>query len=211
MAGLACIAVLTFAPLIVHSQDALQLVSVNSTVLNGFSTQWDYRYAALSGPSSTVARADTFIELADGLNYLDPSGQWQRSREEFVPQHGGFSAHLGPQKLFLDTNLNRPAAVEITTEDGVTLRCAPLALLYFDPLTGHSVLLAKVQNAFARHTAPNVVTYPNAFKELHASVRYVYQKGGIHQDIILHEAPPPPATLGLSDQVRINCGLLLIS
>lgn len=84
------------------------------------------------------------------------------------------------------------------------LRSAPLALAYFDPVSGESVILAGLQDTFAQQVTSNVVVYPDSFRELHASVRYIYEVGSFHQDVILHEAPPSPRAFGLSDRSRLE-------
>ncbi|MBX3744752.1 MAG: hypothetical protein KF833_05535 [Verrucomicrobiae bacterium] len=71
-------------------------------------------------------------------------------------------------------------------------------------MSGESVILAGLQDTFAQQVASNVVVYPDSFRELHASIRYIYEIGSFHQDVILHEAPPSPQAFGLSDRSRLE-------
>ena len=45
---------------------------------------------------------------------------------------------------------------------------------------------------------PNIVVYSDAFTDLAASVRYVYTRGGVEQDVILNSRPPSPEDYGLN-------------
>jgi hypothetical protein len=95
-------------------------------------------------------------------------------------------------------------AVEVRTPDGVRLQSAPLCLGYFDPASGRSVVLAVAEPVEAELLASNQVVYAGAFANPGASVLYTYDRGGFRQDILLHEAPPPPARFGLPESCRLE-------
>lgn len=145
------------------------------------------------------------IEVGSGLNYLDAQGRWQPTREMFEPTpDGGFIAQHGPHRVALENNINSVTAIDFISGDGVRLRNGPLAVGYYDPVSGHNEILAIVRDAAGKQTAPNEVVYFSAFDGLEASIRVTYRRGGMAADLVLHELPPTPAELGLSDQSRLE-------
>lgn len=168
-------------------------------------TEWQASLVEQDGTGQKTRRSSSYVEVASGLNYLDDQGVWHRSDPSFVPDgQGGFAALTTVHKLRLASNLNADHAVEFTTEDGITLRSAPLALTYFDPESGERLTVAELRDTIPVLTQTNEVVYADAFSGIFASVRYRNQLDGIHQDIVLHEAPPPPERLGLSARARLE-------
>ena len=150
-------------------------------------------------------RRAQIAELSSGMNYRDEQGQWQPTREEFQIQPDGSAvAAAGPHKVTIARNLNADTAVDMTTSDGVRLRSGPLAVGYYDPVDGANVILATIRDCSGRLAAPNVIIFDNAFDGIKASIRITYRKAGISQDLLLHEAPPPPEKFGLSERSRLE-------
>jgi hypothetical protein len=146
-----------------------------------------------------------FVELGSGLNYRDAKGEWQPTREAFQrAADGGFVAEFGPHRLALANNINSQTAVDFIAGDGVRLRNGPLAVGFYDPVDGRNVILGTIRDTVAELTAPNEVTYRSAFDGIDASIRITYRRAGMSADLILNEAPPDPATLGLSDLARLE-------
>ncbi len=175
-----------------------------SDILAGHATRWQVVSSKTNQTTGAVtAEPSTYIELADGLNYQDEEGDWQRTEPIFRETEDGFAILTGPQKVWLGRNLNEVGAVTYFC-DGVLLRSAPLSLGYFDPLTGDSIVLARLKETTADRAADNVIVYRDCFDEIHGSIRYRYEPGAFHQDVILHEAPPPPSEFGLSDFSRLE-------
>jgi hypothetical protein len=149
--------------------------------------------------------ASQYVELASGLNYQDPAGAWLQTQELFEPlPDGGYAAERGPHKLRLAPNLNALHSIELRTEDGLVLRSSPVAVGYFDPVSGKSVVLAQVQDARPRQLSDNEIVYENALDDLAGAFRYTYRRNGMSQDLILLEAPPDPELLGLSAETRLE-------
>ena len=143
------------------------------------------------------------MELADGLNFQDLKGDWQTTREEFVAMpDGGFAAQLGQYQLLVGKNLNAPAAITHNGVDGITLKSAPLAIGFYDPVSGKSVPLAQVQDTAPQQVAPNQILFADAFDKLHADYEVTYRQGGMSAEVILREAPALPA--GFSDRTRLE-------
>ncbi len=169
-------------------------------------TTWEITVEETDPATGVVTtRSGAYEELASGLNHPDEKGVWQRSDPSFVPvKGGGYAALLGLHKVRLAADLNDPTAVEITTGDETLLRSAPLALGYFDPLSGKTITIARLRATSPTLVATNVVVYADAFDSVHASVRYSNYLDGIHQDIVLHELPAPPESFGLSAGSRME-------
>jgi hypothetical protein len=179
-------------------------VVTKSMILDSWSTERETLTFVTNLQTGEVStRVGKYTELANGLNYRDAAGNWQPAREEFVRVPGGFLAPYGVHTVFLADNLNREGSVDHTATDA-RFRIAPLALAYFDPVTGQQLTLAHLQDCFAQQVSSNVIAYPNAFREISATVRYVYRKGEFHQDVLLHESPPNPRDLGLSERSRLQ-------
>ena len=86
----------------------------------------------------------------------------------------------------------------------VCARSGPLAVGYYDPVDGANVILATIRDCSGRLAAPNVIIFDHAFEGIKASIRITYRKAGISQDLLLHEAPPPPEKFGLSARSRLE-------
>ena len=72
--------------------------------------------------------------------------------------------------------LNRKNLVELFDRDVVVLKSGPLAIGYFDPLSGESVTLANVQKSAPQMVAPNQVLFADAFDNLHADYEVTYRQ-----------------------------------
>src|SRR5439155_11373382 len=96
------------------------------------------------------------------------------------------------------------SAVDLMPSDGVRIKCGPVALAFFDPLKGTNVILATVRDTAGELTAANEVTFKKCFDGLAASIRVTYKRSGISHDLLVHEAPPDPETLGLSEYSRLE-------
>jgi len=145
----------------------------------------------------------SYVEIAGGLNYRDRSGIWKKSEPKFTADDSGFSALAGHHKVTLLRNLNQAGSV--TYQLGKTiLKSAPLCLGYFDPVSGKSIVMARLQDCAGELVDSNIVIYPLAFDEIEASVRFRYDVGRFHAEVIFHEAPPSPETFGLSTKSRLE-------
>lgn len=149
-------------------------------------------------------RTNNYIEVATGLNFKDATGQWQRTREEFISRPSAFVAENGSHKVILAREIHSAGSLDVLTPNGARLRGHVLGIDYYDPKNGKSVLLAQTRSSRGVLTASNEVVYPNAFRGLNASVRYVYLRSGLHQDVIFQEMPPTPESLGLSSDARLE-------
>ncbi|MGN6642665.1 MAG: hypothetical protein ACTHKU_06660, partial [Verrucomicrobiota bacterium] len=140
-----------------------------------------------------------YTELATGMHYKGKNGEWLESVEELelLPNGAGAAATKGQQKVIFPPDIY-DGQVEIEDASGQWFRFRVLGLSYFDTATGKSVLIAETTNSIGELHEPNVVTYPNAFTDIKASVRYTYTRLGCEQDIILNEQPvATPEAYGL--------------
>ena len=152
-----------------------------------------------------VTRTKEIVEVGSGINYRDSEGRFQPTREQFDVTPEGFAvARFGPHLLIVGNNINSPTAVDFLTSDGVRLRSGPLAIGFYDPVTGANHVLATIRDTPAELTAPNQVTFRSAFDGLDASIRITYRRAGMSSDLILHEAPPDPQALGFSEKSRLE-------
>ena len=153
-------------------------------------------------PDGTVReRLSSYTELATGLHYLGEKGDWHESREEIEIFNGAAVARQGPHSVIFAAQLNSPGAIDLLAPDGKRFRSHVLGLYYTDYASGKTVALAEIKDSTGELTAPNQVTYPDAFDgDCVADVRYTYTKAGFEQDVILRTAPPSPAEWGLNPE-----------
>lgn len=137
-----------------------------------------------------------YTELATGLNYKDANGQWQPSREQIdILPDGTAAATQGQHQVYFPGDIYN-GTIELVTPDGLRLKSQPIGLSYDDGT--NTILIAVLTNSVGQLVASNQVVYPNAFAGINADLRYTYRKSGFEQDVILHEQPPNPVSLGLN-------------
>lgn len=153
----------------------------------------EIRPGVQAGDPAEVSR---YWQLETGLNYRDENGEWQAAEERFEIVPGAAIAWRGRHRVSLAAELNTQGAVQFRLPGGELLRSHVFGLAYFNTATGEAVLVAQVKDAQAWVVEPNQVLYPDAFTGVQADVRYTYTKSFFEQDIILRQAPPPPAELG---------------
>jgi hypothetical protein len=142
-----------------------------------------------------VPQKHHYAELATGLNHL-VNGEWVESKEEIaILPNGTAQAVQGQHQAYFPGDIYE-GQIELVTPDGKHLKSRPMGLSYFDGQ--NSVLIAELTNSVGFVIGNNEVIYPNAFTGFKADLRYTYTKAGFEQDVILHERPPIPESLGLS-------------
>ena len=162
---------------------------------DGNSQVWQ-RTTYETGPNGQrIPHIQKYTELATGLNHL-VNGQWVASKAEIdILPDGTAAATNGQHQVYFPSDIYN-GVIELVTPDGKHLKSQPIALSYDDG--SNTVLIAVLTNSIGELAASNQVVYPNAFFGINADVRYTYRKSGLEQDIILHEQPPNPESLGLN-------------
>jgi hypothetical protein len=143
-----------------------------------------------------VQQPSSYVELATGLHY-QTNGQWMESQEAIVIQGNEAVALQGQHKVRFAANINSRGAIDLTTGEGVRLRSHVIGLSYFDTSTGNSAMIAEIKDSTGQ-VSGNQVTYPDAFTDFKADIRYTYRRGGFEQDIIIKEQPPSPSEYGMN-------------
>ncbi len=153
-------------------------------------------------PAVFAARVDPLpwpavVHLEIGLHRLE-RGQWIPTDDTIEIQGRHAIARRTAHRVIWTANARHPGAVDLEMPDGLRLRGHCLGLGYYDAASGQSLLLAEVQDCQAELHPPNLLVYPNAFDSLHADLVYLNQRAGLEQFVVLRQAPPPPADLGLN-------------
>ncbi|MFN3407834.1 MAG: hypothetical protein ACK45B_02460 [Limisphaerales bacterium] len=131
-----------------------------------------------------------YTELASGLNYWE-DGEWRGSRAEFELLSGGHAlARMGQHKVIISPVLNDlNGAVDLQTPDGRRMRSTILGLALRDRLSGTNLLVAEIKGGVTgQKAAANEILFADCFDNIRADVRFVFQNGAFHQDVILREA-----------------------
>ncbi len=150
-----------------------------------------------------VQRKSSYTQLEDGLNYFDPDlNAWAESREVIELAPGGAVARYGQHRAFFSPNVNDPAgALDFEVNHEVRLRASLLALRYFNPVDGRSVVIATVQDAQGELLPPHQVIWRDVFDKISASLVVTVRKSGIESDVVLHEIPPAAEDFGMPSEV----------
>lgn len=162
----------------------------------------------IPGPKGRmVQRTKRFVELAAGLNFRDAQGEWQPAEARFEITENGVQALRTAHKVRLPADIATSFGVEVVTPapEELKLRSFPLAVGYYDPVDGRSIVLATLTNATGWLVAEDRVVYSNCFVGvIEASLSYHLTRAGLAQDLLLAEAPPPPQDYGLSEHSRLE-------
>ena len=167
---------------------------------DGFSTTWESTEVVSNSATGQLAnKTNRYIELANGLNYLAPSGRWEPSEDriELITDTGGAAALRGPTKVYFPPSIGAGRITIITVSNNV-FHIQPVGLYYFDTATGKSVLLASVREVEGELLPPNQVIYRSAFDGLQCDVRYTYTKGGFESDLVILQKPKSPEAYGMN-------------
>ncbi|HEY4416944.1 MAG TPA: hypothetical protein VGO57_14740, partial [Verrucomicrobiae bacterium] len=147
---------------------------------------------------NVVTKTNQYTELATGLNYQDAKGQWQPAQDEITVLPDGTAAAVrGQHKAYFPGDIYE-GTIRLITPDGQVMQSQPSVLSYSDG--NNTALIGILTNSTGYLAASNQVIYPNAFSGINADLRYTYTKAGFEQDVILHEQPPLPASLGLNPE-----------
>lgn len=168
---------------------------------------WQKVVRSVDTQGNTVYQTNqAYVELATGLDHL-VNGQWAASKEEIdiSPDGSSAAATNGQHQVYFPGNVYN-GMIKLVTPDGKVLQSQPIGLSYSDG--SNSVLLAVVTNSTgAILPSGDQVIYTKAFAGLNADLLYIYTKAGMEQDVVLHEQPPDPSSLGL-DPTRTRLQVL---
>jgi hypothetical protein len=155
----------------------------------------------------TIAHTNSYLELATGMHY-QKDGQWLESRPDFQVTKAGYAvSQEGQHQVIVSPNLNTPGGVvDLQMPDGRRLRSALLGLNLFDSVSGKTLQIAAVKDSTGQQTAPNEITFFDAFDGLKANVRIRNERGGFHQEVLLNErlSPDQVAALGFNDPKNVR-------
>lgn len=147
--------------------------------------------------SSSRAVTNSYLELATGLNRLNTNGKWVPAQASFEIINGAAVARNTAHHVIL-TSPTDPLPVDLLTPDGQRLSSRVLGLSYYSAASGKSVMIAQVKAAQGTLVATNQVLYEDCFDGgFQVDLRYTLTLAGLEQDVLIREAPPSPAEVGL--------------
>ena len=155
----------------------------------------NYRVLQSTASAGGAERVHRCVEVANGMNYTNASGQWLAAQEQIaiLPQ-GGAAATQGQHQVYFPADI-ASGVLEVVTPDGRHLRSRPLGVSYDD---GNNVVwIAQLQHSIGWLTQSNQVTYPDAFAGINADLVCTYHRGGFESDLVFRAQPPTPDTFGL--------------
>ena len=168
-------------------------------------TQTEWRAATIQTNTVTGrvhVHTNKFIQLSAGLNVRDAAGNFVAADPSFQITTNGAQANATAHKLSIPSDIGAGDGIRVTMPDGQIATFQPLAIDYYDPVDGGVILLDVVTNAVGWLTASNEIVFSNCFTSIRASIRIRNFASGYEQDLLLHERPPDPVSLGLSAATR---------
>lgn len=155
---------------------------------------------------------NTYCELQTGLSFSNSvTGRWEDSSPDFQITQDGYAVATACQhQVIIAANLNDPDGMtDLALPGGAgRLRSSILGLVLFDPVSGKSLQIAEATNCVGQQTAPNAITFADAFTGLKADVRLRNERGKFHQEVLLRErlTRDQLARLGFDpNTVRLEC------
>ena len=171
----------------------------------GNQTEWQTVTIQTNAASGRVhVHTNKFIQLGSGLNIRDGAGKFAAADPSFKIAGNGAKAEGTAHKLSIPADIGGGDGIRVTMPDGEKVTFQPLAVDYYDPTDGSVVLLDVVTNAVGWLVASNEIVFSNCLTSIRASIRIRNSIHGFEQDLILHERPPDPASLGLSAATRLE-------
>jgi len=144
-----------------------------------------------------VPKVHQYTELASGLSYQQ-NGQWVASQEQInILSDGSAASTNGQYAVYYPPDIYN-GSIRLAGADGVELQSEPVALTFSDGT--NSAIIAVLTNSVGELISSNQIIYPNTFFGIQADLLYTYRKGGFEQDVILHQQPPAPESLGVNSQ-----------
>jgi hypothetical protein len=116
----------------------------------------------------------------------------------------------GPHRVTFAYDASTQGAVDLTTPSGQRLQSTVFGLIYLDPASGRSVLIAHLKPSVAALLPPNQLVYPDAFagEGVSADLLYTYTGsstgGSLEQDVIVRRQLPGPEQYSMPSTSRLG-------
>jgi hypothetical protein len=153
---------------------------------------------------------NSYTELQSGLGIPDPTtGRYHESSPNFSILANGYAVATNcAAPVMVGPNLNDASGlITLQMPDGAgTIRASILGLNLFDSASGKSLQVSSVKNCAGVQTAPNEITFFDAFQGLRADVRIRNERARFHQEVLLKEqlTPDQLAKLGFPDSTYLK-------
>ena len=169
---------------------------------DGNSCEWRSTNFDYDANGQRVAHVHSYTELGSGLNHL-VNGKWIPSVETVDLLPDGTAAGTNcPHQVFFPIDISQ-GVITVITPDGQSIESRPSLLCYVDGT--NSATLAILKSSVGELVASNQVLYADAFDGIQADVLFTYTKAGLEQDIVLHQQPVLPESIGFNSQtVRLE-------
>lgn len=140
----------------------------------------------------TILTTNTYQELANGICYPGPNGEYLDSQEVISIANGYGVATQGLHQVIFSPSITDSPTVDYNAL-GNRFQSRLLGLAYFDRASGKSAMVSLTQQSIGTVDS-NTVTYASAFTNgISADVVYVYRRGSFEQNILLRAQLPSPS------------------
>jgi hypothetical protein len=139
-----------------------------------------------------------YVQVANCLNFLNSSNQWEASQDLIELQPDGSAAAIhGAARAYFSPNLNTSGAITLVSQSNRVFQTHLLGLYFYDARSGSRQLISGMRDCSAELLPPNQIVYRSAFQSIKADVRFTYTKSATESDVILLERPAPPEAYGM--------------
>ncbi len=159
---------------------------------------WQGTVSVTNATSGQVSQqVSSYTELGDGMNYW--SNGWTPAQDVIQATPTGAAAVQGQIAASFSGDITAPGAITLVTASGQIFQSHPIGLYYSDPVSGLAAQIGSVQPSSGVIYAPNVIVFTNVLSGLNADLVLVSARQGFEQNLVLKQAPPAPASFGLSN------------
>lgn len=121
-------------------------------------THWQsVTFRTNSATGDVLTHTNSYVELGAGLNVRDAAGNFVPANPSFEITADGAEANGTSHKVSVPADIWIGDGIRITKPDGQKLVLQPLAIGYYDPNDGRSVVFGAVTNAVGWLTASNEI------------------------------------------------------
>ncbi len=138
------------------------------------------------------------VQIETGLNRQTATGEWVEASDELEIQGNQVLSRKARHGVKIAGQLNRIGAIEVTGPDGKTLSFTPIGLIYYDPVSGKSAVIAQLKKKVTgRKNGGNEMIFQDCFEGVNVDIRYRNSKSRFEQDVIINQQLPDASEYGL--------------
>src|SRR5215510_7090324 len=125
---------------------------------------WEQLWTTTLESGRIITNRTSYTELCSGLHYL-ANGQYELSDDSFELFNDHAVARRAAHQVILNANINSDNAVDLLSPTGQRLVLRPRWLVFYDPLTQASSIIAEVKDSAGALVERNVVVWEDCWTD----------------------------------------------